>query len=132
MSDIKLQESSPNELDGGLTPEQILAADIRSRQGHNCPQNNMSFSRGTEVNFGSAPSRVSQGEINGVSPAPQSVTSDVLTGVAGVQVSVLPVDRRTIEGSYSGDSRKKASDAVLPANPAPRSAVGQAPFRKGA
>jgi hypothetical protein len=45
-----------------------------------------------------------------------------------VTVSVKPVDRKTITGSTPGDFRGKAADAALPANPAPRAAVGQFPL----
>jgi hypothetical protein len=31
-----------------------------------------------------------------------------------------PVDRKTIEGSYPGDSRSQARPAAMPPNPAPR------------
>jgi len=39
-----------------------------------------------------------------------------------------PVDSKTITGSYPGDHRTKTADAVLPANPAPRSGMTQAPL----
>jgi hypothetical protein len=45
-----------------------------------------------------------------------------------VSVSVKPVDRKTIEGSTPGDFRAKSADAVLPANPAPRAGMTQAPL----
>ena len=67
-------------------------------------QNPLSFCRGVEV-------------------TPIAVSG--FTEVQGIAVAVKPVDRRTIEGSYAGDSRAKGADAQLPLNPAPREPKGQ-------
>jgi len=124
MSEIKIQESSPDYLAGGQTPEQALAADLRSRQGHNCPQNTMSICRGQEVAARSettGPNR--PGLVNGVFPANRPSDLNAGLSVSGrAQESARPVDRRTIEGSTPGDSRAKGSPAVLPTNPGPRAA----------
>lgn len=62
--------------------------------------------------------------------------SGVTSGMAASQnsevrpVAVKQVDHKTIEGSNPGDSRAQGAPAVLPNNPAPRTAVGQAPFGK--
>jgi hypothetical protein len=127
MSDLKNADGSP------IAPEaqtEVLSPDAEtySRNGNVQSQNTMSISRGPEVSFGSAPARVSPGEMNGVAPTPASVTSDALLGVAGIPVTVKPVDRRTIQGSTPGDSRKRGADAQLPANPSPRSGMTQAPL----
>jgi hypothetical protein len=45
-------------------------------------------------------------------------------------IVIKPVDRRTIQGSYPGDSRSQAAPVVMPNQPNPREAVGQAPFGK--
>jgi hypothetical protein len=62
--------------------------------------------------------------------AASSQTSSRGYSVSGVGVSVKPVDRKTLEGSYPGDSRSTAAPAQIPNQPAPREAVGQAPFGK--
>ena len=66
------------------------------------------------------------------SPANNATGSGVTSGMAvGSQVvvgAVKPVDSKTLGGSYPGDHRAKAAPAVLPNNPGPREAVGQAPL----
>ena len=72
--------------------------------------------------------------------SPAAPSSDSINGGMGVSsvvpVSVKPVDRKTITGSYSGDSRadySSASDAAISkiANPPnPRERVGQFPLGK--
>lgn len=68
--------------------------------------------------------RVKPGQVNGVGQVVTPVTDNGMS-VAGVNVKVKPVDRRTIEGSTPGDFRKLASPAVLPANPGPREGMTQ-------
>lgn len=50
------------------------------------------------------------------------------TYTVGSQVTVGPIkptDSKTLEGSYAGDHRTQAADAVMPAQPGPRDATGQ-------
>jgi hypothetical protein len=47
-------------------------------------------------------------------------SNSAVTVPEGVTVVIKPVDRRTIQGSYPGDSRSQAANAVLPAQPGPR------------
>ena len=125
MSDqIKIQTSSPDELPGGQAP---LTADQeqKSRSGFTGSQVfPLSGRSGVEVAHGSA-GLCSPNNADGAAARPiESVNSMFVS--APVAVSIRPVDRKTIEGSTPGDFRAKAAPAVLPNQPAPRSAVGQA------
>jgi len=112
---------------GAEFPEDVLSADREEalrKRGFAGEQNQLAHAigRGTEVNF-------SNGQNAPVHPADEGgrPAKDVANmSLGGVQVTVRPTDRRTIEGSTPGDHRQKASPAVLPPNPAPRQPVGQA------
>jgi len=122
MSTVKIQ-SSPAPEAGAQQPLSTDAENGRVRGG-DFNQDSMSFCRGAEVNPGPAPSKVNPGQVNGVGEIAPS--DSPLLGVAGIGIAIKPTDRRTLEGSYEGDSRAQAADAKLPANPATRSNVGQA------
>jgi hypothetical protein len=121
MSDIKIQNSSPDELPGGQKPLASDNADRKSTHGGNFNQVLRSFPPAPNVEPGSA---------GLCSPAPNSRPIEDVNAMfvsAPVTVRIKPVDSRTVEGSYPGDHRAKAAPAVMPNQPAPRSAVGQAP-----
>jgi len=123
MSDIKTQVSASGELPGGEAP--LTQPERRgNEQDTTFP---LSGRRGTEVPLGATASRISPGKMNGVSPTPDSCTSN-FGNVQSVPVSVRPVDRKTLEGSYAGDSRQKGTDAKMPQNPGPREGMTQAPL----
>jgi len=118
MSDeIKIQES-PAVPQGA---EQALSADAeqKSRSGFTGSQVMRSFPVGVDVTPGTA---------GPIAPAPNSREAATVSGMAvaaPLGISVKPVDRRTIEGSYPGDTRAQAAPAVLPNQPGPREARGQ-------
>jgi hypothetical protein len=116
MSEIKIQTTAADELAGGQTP---LTTDDR-RRGGDFNQNTLSICRGENVTPGTA---------GPIAPAPNNREAATVGGMAvaaPLAVSVKPVDRRTIEGSTPGDFRARAADAVLPNQPGPRDAKGQA------
>jgi hypothetical protein len=119
MSDFPIQESAADELAGGQKP---LSNDDnrKSTHGGDFNQNTLSICRGENVTPGTA---------GPIAPAPNNREAASVSGfavAAPLAVTVKPTDSRTIEGSYPGDHRAKAADAKLPANPAPRTPVGQA------
>jgi hypothetical protein len=118
---IKIQNSAPDELPGGQEP---LAVDRKSTHGGNFNQVFRSFPPAPEV----------QGRAATLcNPAANNRPLETVSGMAcdsPVAPLVRPVDRRTIEGSYPGDTRAKAAPAVMPANPAPREPMGQFPNGK--
>jgi len=62
---------------------------------------------------------------------PVAANSDASSMGVNSQVgnpTAKPVDFKTLAGSYSGDHRYKASDAVLPDNPGPREQMAQFPL----
>lgn len=131
MSDIKIQDSADDQLPGGQAPltqpERTGASNVDT----------MSFCRGVEVAAGSQnnASPVKPGLVNGVSPSNRESASVSGMCVAGrAQESAKPVDRRTIEGSYPGDSRSKPGDTAAASlrsaadNGGVRQPVGQARF----
>src|ERR1700722_12789412 len=120
MSDIKIQTSASDQLEGG----QELKND-GSEQKARC-----GFS-GSQVFplSGKSGVNVEGSAARPISPAANNREAASVSGMAvnsPVAVSAKPVDRRTIEGSYPGDTRAKAAPAVMPNMPAPRTAVGQA------
>ena len=127
----QIQTSSPDELSGGQTPEQALAADLRSRQGHNCPQNTMSFVRGTQTDIPSGQAaQVKPNLQNGAATRPTDLNSGM--SLNGVGIGVKPVDSRTVEGSFPGDHRAPSRDSAAASlrsaadNGGPRNPAGQA------
>jgi hypothetical protein len=122
MSDeIKIQTSAPDELAGGQQP---LSADAE--------QKSRSGFVGSQVFRSFPPSPNVEGRpASLISPAANTREAASVNQMAvdsPVAPKVYPVDRRTIEGSYSyaGDTRAHAHDAVLPNQPGPREPKGQA------
>ena len=119
-TDIPIQESAPDQLEGGQKP---LANDNSDRRrGGSFDQNTLSFCRGTNVTPGTA------GPVASAPNNREHATIDGMYVAAPVGIHVQPVDRRTLEGSTPGDYRKQASPAVLPNQPAPRRSVAQCPL----
>lgn len=123
MSEIKIQTTPAPEA-GAQEPLQV---ERRGNEG--LRQNQMAdcIGRGSEILASSQPieTRIHKGVVNGVGQSVDSCTSSG-KAVAGVAVNVTPVDRKTVEGSYPGDSRKRGADAQLPNMPGPREPRGQA------
>ena len=120
MSDeIKIQTSAPDELAGGQQP---LSADgeQKSRSGFVGSQVFRSFPPSPNVE-GRAASLISPAANNR-----ESASVNQMSVGAPVAPVVRPVDRKTLEGSYPGDTRAHAHDAVLPNQPGPRDPKGQA------
>jgi len=82
--------------------------------------------RGVEVNLSATSRPVKPNSEDGEAQREPAGVAGL--GVDGIGVSIRHVDQKCVEGSFSGDSRAKTSPAVLPANPGPRAAMGQAPF----
>ncbi|HTS04403.1 MAG TPA: hypothetical protein VMP68_02395 [Candidatus Eisenbacteria bacterium] len=126
MSEVKVQDS-PAVPSGAQRP---LSADLeqKNRSGFvgNQNQHKNAIGRGVEVNLSATSAAVKPNIEAGEGQRESASVSQM--GCNGIAVNVKPVDRRTIEGSYSGDSRAKGSPAVLPANPGPREQMTQAPF----
>jgi hypothetical protein len=129
MSDERNADGSPISSEAQaevLSPD----AEIYSRNGNIQSQNNLSFCRGVEVPASNGQqSPVKPNDANGAGNRPSELVGNMSLG--GVNVSVRPVDRRTILGSTPGDSRAKGADAKLPGNPGPRDARGQAHLNSG-
>lgn len=102
----KIMIDNPDDLPGGQQP---LSADVANGR-----------VRGTDADQNSLANCIRGAEV----PA-SSQTSERGYSVTGVEVSVKPVDRKTLEGSYAGDSRAKGAPAVLPNNPGVREPMGQ-------
>jgi len=120
MSDITIQTSAPNQLEGGqqpLSPD----AEQKSRSGFSGSQVfPLSGKQGVNVQPGIA---------RPIAPAAnnrEAASVDGMYVAAPLSVSVKPVDSRTIEGSYAGDHRAKGADAKMPNQPGPRDGAGQA------
>jgi hypothetical protein len=117
--EIKIQTIAPDELPGGQTP--LTIDSLKSTHGFDSAnQNSLSFCRGENVE-GRPASLISPAANNRESASVNQMAVD-----SPVAPKVYPVDRRTIEGSYPGDTRAHAHDAVLPSQPGPREPKGQA------
>lgn len=129
MSDqfFKPEERAVSE--GAQFPADVLTAEQEQRQrsGFSGNQNTMAdcIGRGTQSDIpqGAHPA-VKPNVANGQGTRPIENVSGM--SLSGAPVTVVPCDRKTIEGSTPGDSRPKGSPAVLPANPAPRQGMTQA------
>lgn len=122
---IEIQDT-PTPEDGAQTPLQV---ERRGNEGLN--QHSMSICRGTEVAASSQKidGRVSQGQVNGVSPVNRDAAINSGMSVAGrQQEEAHPVGANHLQGSRQGDHRVKTAPVVFPANPAPRSGMTQAPL----
>ena len=120
---IPIQNSAPDQLAGGQAPL------TDSRRGNEASQAfPLSGRIGTPVEASSRDSnaKVSRGNVNGVGPQVDSVTTSGMSVTGRAQEAARPVDSRTIQGSYPGDHRAKASPASLPPNPAVRQPMTQA------
>src|ERR1700692_3692161 len=114
MSDITIQTSAPNQLEGGQQPLS-LDAEQKSRSGFTGSQVfPLSGKQGVNDQPGTA------GPIAPAANNREHATIDGMYVSAPVAIHVQPVDRRTLEGSTAGDFRKQASPAVLPNQPGPR------------
>ena len=124
MSEVKIQ-STPAVPEGAQADVLTAENEQRSRSGFSGNQNTLSFSRGTEVNFGNAQNPpIKPNAKDGASARDSANVSGMSVG--GRAVSVKPVDHIALEGSNRGDHRAVAAPAAMPPNPAPRQPVGQA------
>ena len=123
MSDQPEIQDSPAVPQGAQKPLARTDDPQYSRNANTVSQVFRSFPPAPEVQGASART-FSPNNANGAANRP----SESVSGMAcdsPVAVTVRPVDRKTIEGSYPGDSRAKAAPAVLPNQPAPRQPVAQ-------
>lgn len=134
-----IQTSSPDELSGGQTPEQALAADQKSRYGFSGRQDQMrdAIGRGVQSDFSNGQAAPhSPNDANGAGTRPSGNVSGM--SLSGVNVVVKPVDRRTIEGSTPGDHRAASKDTAAASlreiannGRGPRDQMPEAPLQRG-
>lgn len=107
-SEFPIQTTSLNELKGGQRP---LVSDDRRGNEHVSQVFPLTGRPGKQVDNDQVASTVSPNNANGAASRPSASVSGMNAG-SGRGITVTPVDRRTIEGSTPGDSRRNPGDVA--------------------
>jgi hypothetical protein len=105
---VPIQTTSLNELKGGQKP---LTSDDRRGNEHVSQVFPLTGRPGTPVDNDQPARTISPNNANGAASRPSASVSGLNAG-SGRAIAVKPVDRRTIEGSTPGDSRRNPGDTA--------------------